>query len=59
MALHLNQLKKDKSIEQIAAMADLFPGVMLIHHIEDGSVAWISKQGLQQLDATYLLIKHI
>ncbi len=59
MTAHSNQLKIDKSIEQIASVADLFPGVVLVHHILDGAVAWMSKRGLQELNTTLAEITNL
>lgn len=52
MTLDPNQTKINNSIEQIAAVADLFPGVVIINRIADGSVAWMSKRGRQELNIT-------
>ena len=42
----------DDSIKQIIPVADMLPGVVLLHRINDGSVVWISKRGEKELNIT-------
>ena len=37
------------SIEEISRIADKLPGVVIVHDLRDWSVAWMSKNGLDQL----------
>ena len=50
MTLSPIQTQINQSIEQISAVADLFPGVVLINRISDGSVAWMSERGCKTLN---------
>ncbi len=52
MTLDPNQSNITNSIEQIAAVADHFPGVVIINRVADASVAWMSKRGRDQLNVT-------
>lgn len=47
----LQQEIKDK-IEEASFFADAVPGVTILHSSIDGSVVWMSKRGLNQLDIT-------
>ena len=42
----------DQKIAEIAATADQYPGVIIIHHITRQTVVYMSKLGLQLLDTT-------
>ncbi|MES3016944.1 MAG: helix-turn-helix transcriptional regulator [Bacteroidota bacterium] len=39
----------DQHIASVALMADLLPGVVIIHDLRDWSVAWISERGVREL----------
>ena len=49
-----NPLTQDASdkITQIAAVADMMPGVILINDLRDWSIAWMSPRGLKLLGAS-------
>jgi DNA-binding CsgD family transcriptional regulator len=38
-----------RHISEIASIADLLPGVVVIHDLRDWSVAWISERGVKEL----------
>lgn len=44
--------KISASIDQLASVADQMPAVIILHYIADGRVAWMSKQGLKQLNVS-------
>jgi DNA-binding CsgD family transcriptional regulator len=46
------QQRIDKTISAIDAIADLLPGVIIIHNIPDGSVRYMSPRGLRFLNTT-------
>lgn len=44
--------KISDSIAQLASVAHKIPAVIILHYIDDGAVAWMSEQGLKQLNVT-------
>lgn len=49
----------DTKITKIAAVADDFPGVIVIHNIQDFSAVFMSKRGLNQLGLTLDELKNM
>ena len=47
-----NELLITQKIAEIAATADLYPGVVIIHHLPTQSVMYMSEMGLRLLDTT-------
>jgi DNA-binding CsgD family transcriptional regulator len=45
-------LQIEEAIAHMASIAEKLPGVLIIHDIRDGSVVWMSKQGLRELGIT-------
>ena len=53
------EVRIEQEIKKIESIAHLLPAVIIIHHIKDSSIVWMSENGLKQLGISLKALKKL